>query len=85
MGGKRQTQTGAGFVDLAKAAQQEIRRRAGQSGACVPRHQMPVRLSQSALSRAGQKRGPDIQPYGPCQPLHRAKMPEGGVCLKFEK
>ncbi len=77
LGGKRQAQTGAGFVNLAKEAQQEIRRRAGQSRSRVPCHQMPVRLSQSPLSGADEKLGAGVQPDGAGQPLPRATMLKG--------
>ncbi len=58
---------------------------AGQGRARVWRRQMPVRISQSALSRAGQKHRPNVQPDGPRQPLHGAKTPAGGFCLKHRK
>ena len=85
LGGERQAQTWAGLVGLTKETEPKTWLGAGQGRAYLPRHQMPVWLSQGALSGLGQKRGPNVQPDGAGQPLPRAAMSEGGICLKTGK
>jgi IS5 family transposase len=78
LGREGEAQAWARAVPFAKEAQQETRRPPGESGACFPGDEMPVRLPQDALSRDRQERRAGLLALGPRQSLHGAKQAHGG-------
>ena len=73
VGGEGESEAGPRSHEAAARSQSPLRQGAREGRTCVPRRQMPVRLSQGALSRHRQERRAGVLALRARQPLPRAR------------